>query len=132
MAHVIAFRTARFDVSTETPNPINSIAGQSVLAWLRDELARAGYRSSEPATEDWGWYMDVEADGCVYLVGASGEVDGSTPEVDWTVQVHRVRSFKDRLLGRNRMMSDDALSGLIERVVRADSRMEQVSVERES
>lgn len=48
MAHVISFCTARFDTQKETPNPINPIAGQSVLNWLRDELANASYRSTDP------------------------------------------------------------------------------------
>ena len=34
MAHIISFTTDRFDVSGERPNPINPIAGQSVLLWL--------------------------------------------------------------------------------------------------
>ena len=68
MAFVIAFRTARFDVSTESPNPINPIAGESVLNWLRPVLVEAGYRSTQPGTEDWGWYIDVEGPGGAYLV----------------------------------------------------------------
>jgi hypothetical protein len=38
VAHVITFRSARFDIATETPNPINSIAGQSLLRWLGEQL----------------------------------------------------------------------------------------------
>jgi hypothetical protein len=60
MAHLITFTTARFDTTKEPPNPINPIAGQGVLTWLRAELLRAHYRVSEPATEDWGWYMNVD------------------------------------------------------------------------
>jgi hypothetical protein len=132
MAHVITFRTARFDVSKEKPNPINPVAGESVLRWLRDEIAKAGYRATEPDTEDWGWYIDVQADNSSYLVGASGDADTSTPVVDWTIQVHKARSMKDKMLGRNKMASDDSLSALIERIVRADGRLEEVIVDRES
>jgi hypothetical protein len=35
VAHVISFATDAFDPSTEPENPINPIAGHSVLAWLR-------------------------------------------------------------------------------------------------
>src|SRR6478672_5055402 len=35
MAHLFTFRTARFDVREEDPNPINPIPGQGVLRWLR-------------------------------------------------------------------------------------------------
>jgi len=131
MAHVISFMTARFDMSKEPPNRINPIAGQSVLVWLRQELSTAGYKSTEPDTEDWGWYIDVEAGGASYLVGASGDAEGSTPDVEWTLQIHKVRSMKDRLLGRNKMASDDPLSALVESLIRADSRIEQISVDRD-
>ena len=129
MAFVIAFRTARFDVSTESPNPINPIAGESVLNWLRPVLVEAGYRSTQPGTEDWGWYMDVEGPGGVYLVGASADADDSTTDLEWVVQVHRARSMKDKLLGRNKLEPGDPLCSLIERLVRADSAMELLSVD---
>ena len=129
MAFVIAFRTARFEVSKESPNPINPIAGESVLNWLRPALAEAAYRSTEPGTEDWGWYMDVEGPGGAYLVGASADADGATTDVEWVVQVHRARSMKDKLLGRNKLEPDDPLCSLIERLVRADSAMELLSVD---
>jgi hypothetical protein len=130
MAHLIAFRTDRFDVSQETPNPINPIAGQSVLTWLREELAKAACQSTEPDTEDWGWYIEVEGESGAYVVGASADAEGSTSDVDWIVQVHKRRSLKEKLLGRNRMAADDPLFALIERLVRADQRMQQVSVEK--
>jgi hypothetical protein len=129
VAHIISFRTARFDVSKETPNPTNPIAGQGVLNWLREELAKAHYQSTEPDAEDWGWYIDVEGGGGSYLVGASGDAEGSTPDVDWTVQVHKSRSLKEKLLGRNPMAADDPLFVLIEKIVRAGAGIEQVSVD---
>ena len=131
VAHVISFRTAKFDVSAETPNPINSIAGKSVLEWLRTELENAGHRSTAPEAEDWGWYIDVDAGGSSYLVGASGDADATTAEIEWTLQVHKVRSFKDRLLRRNTMHPDEPVTALIERALRADPRIGHVSVERE-
>lgn len=132
MAHVISFRTGKFDVTRETPNPINPIAGQSVLRWLRAELAKAQYMATEPDTEDWGWYIDVTGNDGSYLVGASADADGSTPEVEWVIQVHRHRSMKDKLLGRNTMAIDDALVALIERILRGDSQISEVSVDRET
>ena len=132
MAHLISFATARFDVSSEKPNPINAIAGQSVLLWLREELLKAQYRVTEPDTEDWGWYMDVEGADGSYLVGASGDAGEPTPTVEWVVQVHKHRSIKDKVLGRNTMGADDPLFALIERLVRADNSIEQVSVSRDA
>jgi hypothetical protein len=132
MAHLISFTTDRFDVSGERPNPINPIAGQSVLLWLREELSRAQYRVTEPDTEDWGWYIDVESAAASYLIGASAEAADPSPSVAWVVQVHRNRSMKDKVLGRNKMAADDPLFALIERLVRGDSRIEQVTVQRDA
>jgi len=132
MAHIVSFRTSKFDVSAETPNPINPIAGQSVLKWLRAELAKADYTATEPDTEDWGWYMDVAGNDGSYLVGASADADASTPDVEWVVQVHRHRSMSDKLFGRNKMAPDDPLAALTERIVRGDSQISDVSVERET
>ena len=132
MAHIVSFRTSKFDVSAETPNPFNPIAGRSVLQWLRAELAKAHYTTTEPDTEDWGWYMDVTRTDASYLVGASADADASTPEVDWVIQVHRHRSVSDKLFGRNKMAADDPLAALIERIVRGDSQISDVSIERET
>ena len=132
MAHVVSFRSSKFDVSAETPNPINPIAGQSVLTWLRAELAKAQYTATEPDTEDWGWYIDVTGNDGSYLVGASADADGSTPNVEWVIQVHKHRSFTDKVFGRNKMAADDSLAALIERIVRADPQISEVSVDREA
>lgn len=132
MAHVITFKTSRFDVTKETPNPYNPIAGQSVLTWLRPELEKVQYRTTEPDTEDWGWYMDAHGTEAAYMIGASADAEGSGGgNVEWTVQVHKHRSAKDKILGRNKMAADDSLSALIERIVRADLQMTEVTVDRE-
>ena len=131
MAHIITFTTSKFDVSKETPNPINPIAGESALLWLRDELAKAGYSSTEPDTEDWGWYMDVRGAGSTYLVGASADAEEITQDVEWTVQIHKSRSFKERLFGQNKMSVEDPLSEQIQRIVREDDDVEDVLVDTE-
>jgi len=130
MAHVISFTTARFDVSKETPNPTNPIAGQSVLNWLREALGKAENQSTEPDTEDWGWYMDVRSAGSVYLVGASADATDSGPDIEWTVQVHKHRTLADKLLGKNKMAADDPLSAQIESIIRADATFKDIAVER--
>jgi hypothetical protein len=130
MAHLITFTTARFDISKEPPNPINPIAGQGVLTRLREELLRAHYRVSEPDTEDWGWYINVDGADASYLVGASGAAEDSGSPIEWTIQVHKNRSTKDRVLGRNKLAVDDPLFAIIERTIRGESSMEQVEVTR--
>jgi hypothetical protein len=130
MAHLITFRTAKFDIKKETPNPINPIAGESVLQWLRDKLKSQGYEADPPATEDWGWYMGVNGTGGLYLVGASAEADQPDPEIDWAIQIHRHRSFKDKITGANRMTEDDPLSALIESTLRAEAGINGIEVDR--
>jgi hypothetical protein len=132
MAYLITFRTTRFDAGAETPNPINPIAGQGVLNWLREELAKSRYTSTEPDTEDWGWYMNVEGEGGSYLIGASGDADASTSDVEWVVQVHKHRSLKEKILGRNPLTVDDPLVSVIERIVRGNNQISVVSVERDA
>ena len=131
MAYLISFTTDRFDVSGEKPNAINPIAGETLLLWLREGLLKAQYRVTEPDTEDWGWYIHVEGADASYLVGASAEAADPTPIVAWIVQVHKNRSMKDKVLGRNKMATDDPLFALIEKIVRGDSRIEQVSITRD-
>ena len=132
MAHVISFLTSRFDIAAEKPNPINPIAGQSVLLWLKTELLHAGYQVTDPDTEDWGWYMDAQDAHAAYLVGASADAEPTAAPVEWTVQVHKHRSMTDKLLGRNKMADDDPLSALIEGLIRADATMQQIAVAREA
>jgi hypothetical protein len=130
MTHLFSFTTTRFDVSTETPNPINPIPGECVLRWLRPVLQEAGFASSNPETEDWGWYLYANAGTAKYLVGASGETRDRSPKVDWIIQLHVERSFKERLTGRNKLRGDDALSALLERIVRTQTDFEEISVEK--
>jgi hypothetical protein len=65
-------------------------------------------------------------------VGASGDPDGGAASIEWLVQVHKHRSLKEKVLGRNKMAADDPLSALIERIVRADSQISDVAVDRDT
>lgn len=129
MAHVITFRSTGFDPRAEPANPINPIAGHALLVWLVDSLRTVGYEGGAPDAEDWGWYCDVTGPGAAYMLGASGEAeaDGTTP-IEWTVQIHRHRSLKDKLFGRNRHLPNDPLTALVERLLRADSGFAGVEV----
>ena len=60
MTHLISFSSTRFDVTKETPNPINPLAGESLLLWLREKLSGGMYEVTAPAPEDWGWYVYVK------------------------------------------------------------------------
>lgn len=110
MNQALHFKTARFDVSKETHNPINPIYGHSLLDWLRAEL-REEVEISEPDAEDWGWYSELDFNGRHYLIGACAffeDGDNPTEELEWVFQVDKHRSFKEKLLGRNKMDVNDA------------------------
>jgi len=132
VAHVITFRSARFDLSQERPNPINPIAGETVLRWLAQKLTARSCRVTRPEPEDWGWYIHVVADRGSYLVGASGEPEERGTTAEWTIQIERHRSLKDKLTGRNKLAADDPLSALIERVLRDEAGADNVDVFREA
>ena len=132
MAHEITFRSEKFDISAEDPNPINPIFGQSFLLWLRDRLQDTGYEADEPDSEDWGWYIELSAFDSAYLVGASGftEEERKDASVEWHIQIHKLRSFLDKLVGRNKLASDDPLSRFIEDLVRDEPEFTEVEVYR--
>ena len=129
MAHLISFTTTRFDLSNEPPNPINPIAGQALLSWLRAELIKIGWHVTEPDAEDWGWFMISRKGDASYLLGASGEIVGDTPPTDWIVQIHKNSSLLEKLTGRNKLADDDLLTREIERLVRRDASIAKVEVE---
>ena len=116
MASVFSFSTSKFDVAAEDPNPINPIAGQSLLAWLR-EAAQPQVVISEAEPEDWGWYSFAEWNGRTYLLGSSvSEEDNGKHE--WVLQVVKQRWLIEKVLGRERMQKDEGLAvfvlGLLE------------------
>src|SRR5262245_31085264 len=101
MAHIITFKTSLFDLSKEPLNPINPIWGYSALVWLKDALGPR-VRFPDPRAEDWGWYSYATLDGRQYLVGAIAFGSPSDlPPLEFLIQLHKQRSFKEVLLGRH-------------------------------
>ncbi|MFO6424733.1 hypothetical protein [Motilimonas sp. KMU-193] len=110
MIQAIYFKTAMFDVSQEPENPINPIYGESLLRWLSSELS-GQLELTEPEAEDWGWYSELSFKGQDYLVGACAYFeagDDPSQEIEWVLQIHKHRSFKQKLLRRNKMDGKDA------------------------
>ncbi|MFT7042847.1 MAG: hypothetical protein ACJAW7_001605 [Candidatus Azotimanducaceae bacterium] len=116
MALLITLTTSRFDPSQEPENDINPIAGHSLLVWLREEILGDGCETTEPATEDWGWYIDALTDFDQYMIGSicywekGDSIDGP---LEWMLQIHKNRTLKDKLLGRNKLDPDDPFFGRI-------------------
>ena len=110
MNPVISFKTDKFDTSKERPNPINPIAGESILYWLRDNVFQPEHQCTEPDAEDWGWYMDVSYKGRRYMVGGIAfdeDFDDSGRVIEWLVQIDKDRSIKEKLLGREKIDGND-------------------------
>jgi len=132
MAQLISFSTRTFDVSKETPNPVNPIFGEGVLNWIRERLTGTPYKASKPEAEDWGWYITVVGNGATYMVGASGQPERPAPDMDWIIQVHKHRSLADKLARRNKMTSDDPLVALLGGFVRGEQSFRDVSIEKDA
>lgn len=64
-----------------------------------------------------------------YLVGTSADLDDSTPEIEWMVQVEKHRSLKDKVLGQNKMAADDRLVAVIGAIVRSVPELAEVTSE---
>jgi hypothetical protein len=129
MTQLITFDSEAWGVASETANPINPIAGQGLLSWLREQLVAAGYEATDPEPEDWGWYLVAKRGDASYLIGASSDVATAMPR-EWTVQIHRQRSLSDRLLGRNKLQAGDPLMSAVEEWIRAHPRTRNVRVDR--
>jgi hypothetical protein len=126
MAKVIRFMTDRFDVSKERRNPINPIAGESLLLWLR-ERAGPHVRLTAPDAEDWGWYAYADWNGRQYLLGASASEDEGGRE--WILQIEKQRSMKEKLLGQARMTPDDACAQFFEELLRQEPTFTAIAVD---
>ena len=112
MTILISFNTSKFDTSEERPNSINPIAGESVLHWLRDEILLAPFSCTEPDCEGRGWYIDVTSPDGKYLIGSIAHIEaGARPgqAVEWNIQIDKNRSIKEKILGRNKLNSEDPL-----------------------
>jgi hypothetical protein len=129
MTHVIRFKTAKFDVSKERPNPINPIPGESLLLWLR-ERARPDVAVSEPDSEDWGWYSSVEWKGRSYMLGSSASEDDSGDR-EWILQIEKLRSVKEKLLGPAKMNKDDECAKYFQQLLESEATFKDVSVDPE-
>ena len=119
--------TSFFDVSKERPNEINPIPGESLLVWMAKELTDEA-RMTAPDMEDWGWYSTLDFDGRSYMIGAVAldeRVDGRR---EWVLQIDKHRSFKERLLGREKLTDDDLCVLMIRELIENEPEFVDVSV----
>jgi hypothetical protein len=125
MASVVRFNTSKFNVAAEKPNPINPIAGQSLLLWLR-EAALPRIDVTEPEPEDWGWYSFATWDGRTYMLGSSASEE-QNGEHEWVLQVVKQRTLVEKVLGRDRMQKDDGLASFVLQLLQQEPAFRGVS-----
>ena len=118
---VFRFKTNLFDVSKEPTNPINPIAGQSILVWLQKKLP--ALQMSDADAEDWGWYSNARIDSQNYMIGSAFE-DGI-----WLLQIVKNRSFANKLLGRNKQTDDDACVLAVKRMLEQEPAVTDLTIE---
>lgn len=130
MDKVLYFKTSLFDPSKEDENDINPIYGQSLLIWLRDNLG-SEIEFSEIDTEDWGWYSYINWKGRSYLIGSVAhfeEGDDLNKEIEWVFQVDKIRSFKEKLFGKEKMTEDDPCFLFFKKYFEEEPQIKEVAI----
>lgn len=126
-ATIIRFTTKLFDVTKERPNDINPIYGESLLLWLADKL-KGRVTVPEPQTEDWGWYVDINWSGRQYMLGASAS-DEEQGQREWILQIVKHRTFKERLLGKEKITAHDECSMYLRQLIESESAFAEINVD---
>lgn len=129
MRKAIHFETNIFDVTLEEENPINPIYGSSLIIWLKEKLKDI-VEIDEPMAEDWGWYTLIDFNGRQYLIGTCGLADEgyqAGDSIEWILQIDKYRSFKEKLLGREKMVEDDPCFQYFKRTL--ENEVEFINVE---
>ncbi len=124
MHFIIRFKTDKFDVTKESENPINPIFGQSLLLWLKGILSEK-FEFDEPDAEDWGWYTYISWAGRSYMLGVSTEGDSN----EWVFQVDKLRTFKEKLFGKEKMTKEDQCLLFFKSVFDSDPEFKNVEIE---
>jgi len=111
-AHFTFKTTAFADAPEVRAQNVNDIAGHALTAWLRQQLTSHGLAVSDDWPEDHGWDFHVDHEGSRYLCACSIEPD-QEPPFEAHIGLHKMRSFKERVLGRNRYERGDAVTACI-------------------
>jgi hypothetical protein len=100
----IEFSSTQFQPYLPESCQVNpGVYGFELACWLSRALADAGFATSYPCNEDWGWYIEYVEGEAAYLIGCgceAAEGDGyrGVP-VNWHVFVVQNVSFSQCLTG---------------------------------
>lgn len=131
MQFTLSFKTAMFDVTKEDENPVNPIFGQSLLVWLKGIISD-DLEMESPDAEDWGWYSYIHWKGRKYLLGSTAyfeEGDDPRAEIEYVLQIHKIRSFKEKLFGHEKMSHEDECFTYIKYFFESESNINSLVVE---
>ena len=125
---LLTFESKQFDIINEPRNDINPIFGHSLAEMLRQEFTKLGHDTyDEVESEDWGWYFYTTIGKQTYMVGtvAYVDVDSQTEEpiiddmpIDFLVQFDKNRTFKEKLLGKNKFTPNEAIISITETILK--------------
>ena len=129
MTVYISFSTAKFDPTSERRNPLNPIAGESVLLWLKSDRLGAQYSCEGPFPENWGWSMNVSGPDTNYQVGAIAfdeTCDESGGTIEWQVQISKRKSLTEMIIGAGAVDQFDPLVVQVFGVLSSDDAISEV------
>lgn len=127
MEYIICFETDKFDAKSESTNDLNPIYGESLLLWLKDQLKEEA-EITDPDADNWGWYSYLQWKGKNYILcsSASEEANG---HYEWTLQVDKKRSLKEKLLRKEKMQKDDECLQYLHNLIENEAAFKGITVE---
>jgi hypothetical protein len=129
----ILFRTNKFNLSEVKPHFINPCCfGEDLAAWLGNRLAEKQIAVSVPGQEDWGWYITATYGRNSYFLGVGGNADEdevSRNEGEWRIIIQKKRSLWQRLTGKGKITTADAMVQIVEAILRGDSEFRDIHFE---
>ena len=133
MTKLIVFRTDRFDVSKESQHPIHpelNPHGEALLLWVRQQ-ANEDFHVGELEDQEIGWFVLSKWKGKTYSFGCcvSGEDEGDTGmDREWQLQIGKLRSLKESILGRGKLDMSDECFSYIYRLIESQPDFREVTV----
>jgi hypothetical protein len=119
----VTCKTDRFNLSVVGTDFINDCCfGEDFSKWLVSALESQGVGADLLCMEDCGWANLATFEGVSYLICVAGnsEEESSRPNFGtWHVMVERHRTFKEKLLGRNKTTVEDLLVHRVMNVLRS-------------
>lgn len=110
--HHFCFDTDGFqDTPERLLENFNEIGGFTLCETLQVALIQAGFQTKEIFPEDYGWAFEAELGETMFFCSASIDPHEKDDQSGFShfgnLNIERRRSFKDRLLRRNKMSADD-------------------------